>query len=650
MLTFDRQKVLGKGGFATVYEGIWGETKVTVKRFLIGDAASNEQEEKALKMLDHTNVIKLFHVEEDQDFKSFALELCDASLEKLFLKESDLKKYRGPMPPDTEVLLQLAKGLEYIHQMGLVHRDIKPQNVLISLNFATRQVVMKWADFGFSKRVNERGSFSMSGVRGTYDYFAPEILKLLDEPSSDENEAQNRGTVKSDVFAEGLVFGYFISGGVHPFGKTSHQISVNVRTNELVNLPKTDKIRNTIIEMLEKEQNNRISSSDVVNRLTNIILKNSQQMLTLLAEGNPSVEEIGKLIQEGVDINVKDPNGSTPLLHVAENKIGSDKVVEIVGLLIQNGANVNSLNCEGENALLIMIDINCQDKNGSNALTKLSEFYQNENLIEIIQLLIQNGIDVNNKINVRWNALTLLCRHYQNTNLIKIIQLLIQTGIDVNCKTNGSWNALTLLCRHYKNENLIEIIRLLIQHGIDVNCKTDYGSNALTILCHYYQNGNAIEIIQLLIQHGIDVNCKTDYEANALTILCHCYQNENLIDIIRLLVENGIDVNRKTNVGWNALNFLCCFYQKENLIEIIQLLIETGIEVSCTEGQYENNVALLRENYKNENLIDIIGLLNKNGIGFNSKECCEDRGDQSRMASLLHVLFEARKRFNNYFF
>jgi serine/threonine protein kinase len=69
MLTFDRQKVLGVGGFGTVYQGVWGETKVAVKRFLIGDAASNEQEEKALKMLDHPNVIKLFHVEEDQDFK-----------------------------------------------------------------------------------------------------------------------------------------------------------------------------------------------------------------------------------------------------------------------------------------------------------------------------------------------------------------------------------------------------------------------------------------------------------------------------------------------------------------------------------------------------------------------------------------------------
>jgi serine/threonine protein kinase len=84
MLTFDRQKVLGKGGFATVYEGVWGETKVAVKRILIGDAASNEQEEKALKMLDHTNVIKLFDMEEDQDFRYFKNQMVELAFLKLF--------------------------------------------------------------------------------------------------------------------------------------------------------------------------------------------------------------------------------------------------------------------------------------------------------------------------------------------------------------------------------------------------------------------------------------------------------------------------------------------------------------------------------------------------------------------------------------
>ncbi len=206
------------------------------------------------------------------------------------------------MPPETEVLLQLAKGLAYIHQKELVHRDIKPQNVLIWVNPNTNQILMKWADFGFSKRVNENGTYTMSAVKGTYDYFAPEILKYLDEDSSTDNEAKKRGTVKSDVFAEGLVFGYFLSRGVHPFGSSSYEIGKNMRTKKLPILPgklilKINKehqkyhnnfavkhkfrfimhvetknipmkIRNIIQKMLVKEPiEERITSSDVVNLL-----------------------------------------------------------------------------------------------------------------------------------------------------------------------------------------------------------------------------------------------------------------------------------------------------------------------------------------------------------------------------------------------
>ncbi len=143
--------------------------------------------------------------------------MCDASLDRLFLKENDPKKYRGPMPPDAEVLLQLAKGLEYIHQMGLFHRDIKPSNALIALNSTTQQVKMKWADFGYT----------MTDWNGTFNWLAPEILTFLNENST-ENEDKKRGTVKSDVFAEGLVFGYFLSGGVHPFGSASNEIGKNI--------------------------------------------------------------------------------------------------------------------------------------------------------------------------------------------------------------------------------------------------------------------------------------------------------------------------------------------------------------------------------------------------------------------------------------
>ncbi len=146
------------------------------------------------------------------------------------------------MPTAKDVLMQLAIGLEHIHNKGLVHRDLKPENVLIWVDPKTQKALMKWADFGLSKRVNEKGSYSMqSGVKGTWVFSAPEILKLLEEEdtptSTDGTTSTNtRGNIKSDVFAEGIVFGYFLLRGVHLFGPR-HKILSNIIKKEPPNLP-----------------------------------------------------------------------------------------------------------------------------------------------------------------------------------------------------------------------------------------------------------------------------------------------------------------------------------------------------------------------------------------------------------------------------
>jgi serine/threonine-protein kinase/endoribonuclease IRE1 len=100
------------------------------------------------------------------------------------------------------------------------------------------KVVMKWADFGFSKPVNDRGSHSISGSnRGTDNWYAPEILKIKNgiEKNGKDERAHQRGTVKSDVYTEGLVFGYYLLDGHHPFGSAVNVLP-NIVNNKPVNL------------------------------------------------------------------------------------------------------------------------------------------------------------------------------------------------------------------------------------------------------------------------------------------------------------------------------------------------------------------------------------------------------------------------------
>jgi serine/threonine-protein kinase/endoribonuclease IRE1 len=233
----------------------------------------------------------------------FALELCEASLDKLFLQDDHQQKCRRRLPPREDVLYQLATGLEYIHKMGMTHRDIKPENVLIWVDSKDGQVIMKWADFGLSKKVNERGTYSMSTtIKGSENWFAPEVLKLfLQEDELTEGSEgsalspRQRGTVKSDVYAEGLVFGYFYLDGEHIFGNIHSKtktISNNIMKNIPVNISskcfflnsfsqscdyqkilkflieiQPEHVHNLILKMLASVPERRITSSDVVKLL-----------------------------------------------------------------------------------------------------------------------------------------------------------------------------------------------------------------------------------------------------------------------------------------------------------------------------------------------------------------------------------------------
>ncbi len=96
---------------------------------------------------------------------------------------------------------------------NITPRYISPANILIS---KSKPVEMKWSGFGSSKPVNERGTCSLSGLRGTYNWMSPEEMRML---QSGENADHMRGSVKSDIFSAGCVFIFFLLRGLHPFGE-----------------------------------------------------------------------------------------------------------------------------------------------------------------------------------------------------------------------------------------------------------------------------------------------------------------------------------------------------------------------------------------------------------------------------------------------
>ncbi|XP_057372415.1 serine/threonine-protein kinase/endoribonuclease ire-1-like [Daphnia carinata] len=226
-------KLLGKGAFGIVYEGSWNGEKVAIKRidkteFLVlnesvdSSSGGQQREEENMKKLDHPNVLKLLHLEVDDNFKYFYLEFCEATI-----GDYNKGKYTGRMPPsEADSLHQMAIGLSYIHAMGQVHRDIKEDNVLIH-----KSSILKISDFGFSKPTTASGSYSLkSGIKGTRNYLSPELLKLAEEQASFGILAHQKSNISSDVFALGCVFYSYLTKGKHPFAdpKGSFFIPANV--------------------------------------------------------------------------------------------------------------------------------------------------------------------------------------------------------------------------------------------------------------------------------------------------------------------------------------------------------------------------------------------------------------------------------------
>lgn len=205
--------IIGRGAFSIVYGGIHAglNMPVTIK-MMKHDLAMNPEflqsfknEAKVIAKLNHENIVQVYDIEERYRTVFIIMERLTGNTLDILLRSV------GKLPPQraTHFLIQICKGLQYAHQHGIVHQDIKPANI-----FVLPDDKVKILDFGLACPFG-----SENFLRGTPFYMSPEQVQCFPVDQ------------RSDIYSLGLVV-YEMLTGKRPFDEDNQWKVMEMRTNQ----------------------------------------------------------------------------------------------------------------------------------------------------------------------------------------------------------------------------------------------------------------------------------------------------------------------------------------------------------------------------------------------------------------------------------
>ena len=207
-------KLIGRGGMANVYlaTDISSGVNVAIK-ILKPEYSSDEEfirrfdtEAKAVSSLNHSNIVKVFGVGHEGNFRYIVQEYVEGITVKELINQNGHLDWKVALP----IVIQVGMALENAHQNGIVHRDIKPQNILIS-----RDRIAKITDFGIARAsTNSTITMTSGGAMGSVHYFSPEQAR-----------GGNVGPA-SDIYSVGVMLFEMVTGRVPFDGDSNVAIAV----------------------------------------------------------------------------------------------------------------------------------------------------------------------------------------------------------------------------------------------------------------------------------------------------------------------------------------------------------------------------------------------------------------------------------------
>ena len=217
---------IGGGGMAEVYRAkqLTAFGREVALKVIRAGLSENEKfrerflrEAQAISKLSHPNILPLIEFGEEQEILYLVMPLVPEGTLRDLIKQRD-----GALPLEEAItfFLQLCSAVHYAHEQGIIHRDIKPQNVLLQ-----RHTHVLLADFGIARSDAETRITGEGAGLGTVEYMAPE-------------QAIGQADKRSDIYSLGVVLYQLLTGVVPYSGSTPLQVLLR-RTNEPLPDPRT---------------------------------------------------------------------------------------------------------------------------------------------------------------------------------------------------------------------------------------------------------------------------------------------------------------------------------------------------------------------------------------------------------------------------
>ncbi len=250
---YEVTQLIGVGGMANVYRGVdIMENRTVAVKILKSEYNENEEfvkafrnESKAIAVLSHPNIVKIYDVGYENNMQYIVMEYIDGITLKEFIEQQGLLKWRDCV----HFTIQILRALQLAHDRGIVHRDIKPQNVMLLSDGS-----IKVMDFGIARFSRTESVQRDEKTMGSVHYVSP------------EQASGSRTDERSDIYSVGVMM-YEMLTGRKPFdGETAVEVAL-MHMNDKPKMPTEyvtglySGLEEIILHAMEKEPKKRYQSA-----------------------------------------------------------------------------------------------------------------------------------------------------------------------------------------------------------------------------------------------------------------------------------------------------------------------------------------------------------------------------------------------------